>query len=108
MHAEIALNQNADGVASGFFGQLARSRPSAALPFEADHSGAAADVAFGDGATVSICHRRASVFGGDVETIDVVQVAIPGFGNDGQRPPIFERERSAVLQLPGDDRVADD
>src|SRR5580704_3574374 len=48
------------------------------------------------------------VFSVDVESVDVVQPAVPGFGHDGQRPEIAFHIRAAVLDLPRDDGVADD
>ena len=108
MHSEITLDQHTDRVAPILWLQLSRGGAGSAFPFEADHSGAAADISFGDRAAVSVGHSGLGVFGLYVEAIDVVQIAIPGFGDDRERPPIFERQRGAVLQLPGDNRVAHD
>src|SRR5207237_1390031 len=74
----------------------------------ADHSGAAADCAFFDIAVMSSVDGMESVFGLHVETIDVVEPAIPGFGNDRQRPPIAGRIGLAVSYAPLDDRIAYD
>src|SRR5208283_3009147 len=40
------------------------------------------------------------------ESVDVVEVAIPGFGNHGQGPPIAFHVGLAALHLPGNDGVA--
>src|SRR5579864_135515 len=48
------------------------------------------------------------IFGPHVKSVDVVEVAVPGFGNDGERPPVAFHVGSAVLHLPGNDGVAND
>ena len=47
------------------------------------------------------------IFGVDVESVDVVEIAIPSFGYYGERPPVAFHVRFAVLDLPGDYGVAD-
>ena len=49
-----------------------------------------------------------SVFGLDVETVDVVQPAVPGFRHDWQRPPVAGGIGLAVRDAPLDHRVAND
>src|SRR5208283_5488700 len=80
----------------------------AALEFVADHASAAADVALFDGAGVGGVEGMESVFGLDVESVDVVEIAVPGFGDNGERPPVAFRIGRAVFDLPGDDGIADD
>ena len=83
-----------------------REAADAALVAVADHAGAAADVAFLDGARVRGVERMHGVFGLDVEAIDVVQPAIPGFGYDRQRPIEPGRIRPGARHTPLDHRVA--
>ena len=103
----VALHENADGVASGFGVEHARGRSDAAFEFVADHAGAAADVAFFDRAGVGDVEGVEGVFGVDVESVDVVEPAVPGFGDHRQRPPVTFHVWRAVFHLPGDDGVAD-
>ena len=84
----VALHEDADGVASGFGVEHAGGGADAAFEFVADHACAAADVAFFDGAGVGGVEGVPGVFGMDVESVDVVELAVPGFGDDGQRPPV--------------------
>ena len=48
------------------------------------------------------------VLGLDVETVDVVEPAVPGLGDDGQRPPVAAGIGLAVGDAPLDDGVAHD
>ncbi len=48
------------------------------------------------------------VLGLDVETVDVVEPAIPSFGDDRERPPVAGGVGLAMRNAPLDDRVADD
>ena len=104
----VALDEDTDGIASGFGVEHAGGGADAAFEFVADHSGSAADVAFFDGAGVGGVEGVPGVFGVDVESVDVVEVAVPGFGDDGEGPPVAFHVRRAVFYLPGDDGVADD
>src|SRR5260370_30698964 len=49
-----------------------------------------------------------SVFRLDVETVDVIEPAIPGFCDDGQRPPIARGIWLAVIDAPLNDGIAND
>ena len=80
----VALDEDADGVASGFGGEHAGRRANASLKFIADHSGAAAYVALFDCAGVGGVERMEGVFGMDVKSVDVVEPAVPGFGDRRQ------------------------
>src|ERR1700688_4806760 len=51
--------------------------------------------------------RVEGVFWLYVETVDVVEIAIPGFGYHGERPPIAFHVGVALLHFPGDHGVAD-
>ena len=103
----VALDQDADGVASSFSVEDARTGADAAFEFVADHAGSAADVAFFDGAGVGDVEGVPSIFGLDVESVDVVEIAVPGFGDDGERPPVAFHVGRAVFDLPRDHGVAD-
>src|SRR5271167_1566257 len=46
------------------------------------------------------------MFGFYVESVDVVEIAVPGFGYHGQRPPIAFHVGLAALHFPGYDGVA--
>jgi len=104
----VALHEDADGIAAGFSIEHAGSSADAAFEFVADHSGAAADIAFFDGAGVGDVEGVPGVFGMNVESVDVVEPAVPGFGNDGQGPEVAFHVRRRVLHFPGDDGVAYD
>ena len=80
----------------------------AAFEFVADHSCSAADIAFFDGAGVRGVEGVPGVFGMNVKSVDVVEPAVPGFGDNRQRPPVAFHIRRAVFYFPGDDGVADD
>src|SRR5579863_3331754 len=104
----VTLHEDADGVAAGFGVEDAGGGADAAFEFVADHACAAADIAFFDGAGVSDVEGVPGVFGADVESVDVVEPAVPSFGDDGERPEITFHVRAAVFDFPGDDGVADD
>jgi hypothetical protein len=104
----VALDEDADGIAASFGVEHARGGADAAFEFVADHARSAADVAFFDGAGASDVEGVEGVFGVNVESVDVVEPAVPGFGDDGQRPPVAFHIGRAVFNLPGDDGVADD
>jgi len=86
--AEVALDEDADGVAAVFFGELAGRCADAAFVAAADHAGAAADVAFFDATGLRGIDGVEGVLGLDVEAVDVVEPAVPCFGDDGKRPPV--------------------
>src|SRR6266576_1162670 len=48
------------------------------------------------------------VFGFHVKTIDIIEPAIPSFGDDGQTPPVSGGVGCAVFDSPGDDSVTRD
>ena len=47
------------------------------------------------------------MFGFDVKTVDVVEVAVPGLGDHRQRPPVAGGVRLALTNTPGDRRLVD-
>jgi len=47
------------------------------------------------------------VFGTDVESVDVVEIAVPSLGYYGKRPPVAFHVGFSVLDFPCDDGVAD-
>src|ERR1700722_9458489 len=84
----VALHQHAYWVAPGFGREYARGSSDAAFEFVADHARASANVAFFDRAGMGDVEGMEGVFGVNVESIDVVEPAVPGFGDYGQRPPV--------------------
>ena len=80
----VALHEHAYRVAACFRVEHARGGSDSSLEFVADHAGSAADVAFFDRAAVRGIERLEDVLGLDVESVDVVEIAVPGFGDHGQ------------------------
>ena len=101
----VRLHQHPDRLRPSLHVHLARGRADAALESVAGHSGAAADVALFDRARFRALDRRIHVRGLHVETVDVVQLAVPGLGDDRGRPPVARGVRVAVLHAPGDRRL---
>src|SRR5881392_2872237 len=52
--------------------------------------------------------RMKHVFGFHMKTIDIIEPAIPSFGDDGQTPPILGGVGCAVFDSPGNDSVTRD
>jgi hypothetical protein len=71
-----------------------------------DHAGAAADVALGDLTAGGAGERLEHVLRVDVHPVDVVQIAVVGFGHDGEGP--MDPERCAVGHIGGHERVPHD
>src|SRR5260370_426908 len=71
-----------------------------------DAAVAAANAAFFDRTGFRGVDGVEGVLGLDVEAVDVVEPAVPGFGNDGKRPPVAGGIRLAMRDAPLDDRVA--
>src|ERR1019366_3832539 len=84
----------------------ARRGSYSSLEFVADHAGAAAYVAFFYGAGVRGIQGVEDVLGFHVESVDVVEIAVPGFGHHGQGPPVAFYVGLAAFHFPGDDGVA--
>ena len=83
--AVVRLHEHADGVAPPLHVDAPRGRADAALELVAGHARAAADIALGDRARLR--RRRAprsTCSGLHVKAVDVVQVAVPGLGDDRQ------------------------
>jgi hypothetical protein len=99
--AEVRLQEDADRVLGAVVRHQARGRARAALELVAVHAGAAADRALLDGAGAGRLKGRDDRLLGDVVAVDVVQVAVPGLGGDGQQPGLGHRR--VVLDCPGDD-----
>src|ERR1019366_1030763 len=102
----VALHEHADRVAARFRVEHARRGSYSSLEFVADHAGAAAYVAFFYGAGVRGIQGVEDVLGFHVESVDVVEIAVPGFGHHGQGPPVAFHVGLAALHFPGDDGVA--
>src|ERR1700732_5021246 len=87
--SEVALYKHAHSIAAEFLGKLPRRGPRAALEFETNHPGPAANISLGHRARMRVTHRVECVFRFHVKPVDIVQVAIPGLGHYRKRPPIF-------------------
>src|SRR5258708_29268506 len=86
--AVVALHKNSNRVSAIFRLQLARSRADSSFESVADHSRAAANIAFLNGAGRRSVDGAQSMLGPYMETVDVVEPSIPGFRDDWQCPPI--------------------
>ena len=73
-----------------------------------DHSGTASDVALGDRAAGGGVERLEYVARFHVKSVYVVERAVVGFGDHGQRPPVAALVGSAVLHTPLDHGIAHD
>ncbi len=104
----VALHEDADGVASSLGVEHAGRSADAAFELVADHTRAAPDVTFFDRAGVGDIEGVEGVFWLDVKSVDVVEPAVPSFGDHGQRPEVAFHVRRAVFELPGNDGVAHD
>src|SRR5579864_3554543 len=82
--AVVALHQHADGVSAGLGVEYTRTGADTAFEFVADHSGATAFVSFFDPAGMGGVESVPRIFRLHVESIDVVQVSIPGLSHDRQ------------------------
>ena len=108
----IRLNECADGVAvaglsaPGIRRDHARRGASPALELITNHAGPAADAAFGDRPALRGIERVRDVLRFHMESVDVIQPAVPGFGDHRQAPPVTGLIRRAVREAPRDDRVA--
>ena len=102
----IALHEHTDRITAIFGVQAARRTTDAALIAVANHAGAAADAAFFDSPRMRAVECVHGVFRLDVKSIDVVQPAIPGFGDHWQRPIEPRRVRRGVRDAPLDHCVA--
>src|SRR5207302_11174122 len=99
--AVIALHQHADGVLRGLDPGPPGGGADSPLELIADHTGPAADTALGDGPRARRVESLKDVLGLYVETVDVVETAVPRLRYDGQRPV----ELLAAPHLPGDHGV---
>ena len=80
----VRLDEHAERPAAAIVGDPPRRRPDAALELVADHPGAAADAALGDGARRGRGEGGQRIVGRDVEPVDVVQAAVPRLADDRQ------------------------
>ncbi len=109
---QLAWTSRSDRVAAtgvsapGYRREDARSGAGTAFEFITDHSGSAADTAFGDRASFCTVERARDILWFQVEAIDVVQPAVPRLRHDRQAPPVTSLVRRPMRQAPGDDRVA--
>src|SRR6266699_4646457 len=103
-----SLHEDAHGERAEFRVELARRSANTTLEAVANHPRAAAHIAFFDRSSVRGIDRVESMLRFDVETVDVVEPAIPGFRDDGKRPPVALGIGRAVRDAPWNDGVADD
>jgi hypothetical protein len=100
--AVVRLHEDADRVAVL---RQARGGPDPAFEAVADHPCPAPDVALRDGAAGRGSEGLLDVLGPHVHPVYVVQDAVPGLADDGERPEALPRPPCGA---PADDRVADD
>ena len=102
----VRLDEHAERPAAAIVGDPPRRRPDAALELVADHPGPAADAALGDGARRGRGEGGQRILGRDVESINVVQAAVPRLADDRQGPG--DRADWLGLDLGPDEGVVDD
>ena len=103
--AAIALHQRRHPIGTSHAGR----RSNAALESKANHSGAAADVAFRHASGRRAIHGLEHMRGLYVKSVDVVQKAVPRFRNNWERPEIIAGAVGGpafVFHLPGDGSIA--
>src|SRR5215469_15876918 len=101
---EVALYEDAHGIAAVLGRQDPRSGADTALVAKADHAGPAADRAFLDRSRMRGVERVEYVLGLHVKAVDVVEPAVPGLRDHRQRPPAAGVVRRSMVYPPGDDR----
>ena len=79
----VSLDERTDDIRALIDLHQARARASAALEFVADHPGTTAHVPFRNRAALSTVEGSEDVLGLHVKSVDVVEVAVIGLGNDG-------------------------
>ena len=103
--AIVRLHQRTDRIALSILEDDARCRAGPAFELVADHAGAAANVAFGNGAAADRAVKRSKgVLLRQRESLDVAEPAIVGLGDDRQ----MEGLGSAIANGDGRDGVTDD
>jgi hypothetical protein len=100
------LDKHANRIPATLLIEDSGTRTDAAFEFVANHAGAAANIAFFNGAGVRHIKSVPGILGFHMESVDVVEVAVPGFGDNGQGPPVAFHIGGAMLNFPGDDRIA--
>src|SRR5215468_7530178 len=83
----VALHQHSDGVATGFGVEHPRASSDSPLEFVTDHAGSTANIAFFHRSGMCGVEGVPGIFRLHVESVDVVQISVPSFGNYGQGPP---------------------
>ncbi len=99
----VGLHQRADRPPTALGLHHPRRRADAALELVANHPRAAADVALSHRPAGQITHGRVKMFGLQVETIHIVEPAVPRLADDGQAALLGV----AVLLGIGDERLVD-
>src|SRR5262245_19252886 len=101
----IGLHEDANDVATCLVRQLSRSGPGAAFELVADHTCAAADIAFRQGACLGIGQGLPHMPILDMKAVAVVKITVPGFGDYRHRPRLHQL---VVLHLPCYHGIAND
>ncbi len=105
LRSAIALHQRCYMIRTSH----ARRRSDAALKSKANHSSAAADIAFRNTSGCGRIHGVIHVFRLYVKSVDVVEPAVPRFRNNWKRPEIVAetiyRQFALVVHLPVNGRV---
>src|SRR5205814_3561805 len=101
--AAIALHEHTHGVASRIGIELARGCADTAFETEADHACTAAYITFGNSAGRGGVQRFECVLGSYVQPVNVVEIAIVGFGHYRHRPPM---PGGRALDAPFDNSIA--
>src|SRR5207237_3866111 len=83
-----------------------RSGPSSALELITNHTGPSAHAPLVDRAAMRGIERIENVLGLHMETVHVVEPAIPGLRHNGEAPVKTARIRTALFHSPVHDRVA--
>ena len=83
----VALDENADGVAAFFASSTREEVPMPPLNSLQIMPVPPPTLPSSTGPAVGSVEGVEGVFGLHVESVDVVEPAVPGFGDDGERPP---------------------
>ena len=97
--SKVGLNQNPQGESGIGSGHESGRSPRSALEFIAYHSRSSPHVALLDGSRSGAVQGLENVFTFDVESVDIVEITVPGFADYGERPGLRLGESHL---LPGD------
>ena len=106
--AVVGLHEHAERERLAGDGDDARRRADATFEFVTDHAGAAADVALGHRTGRCRLERAKDVLRPHMETIDVIQMPVPGLRRRPAATTSSPRRRRPWPYAPGDDGIAHD